>query len=73
MGASKSPNRVTAVFQDATLLDFDLDPETSLGELAVKVGKIARPRGGLFLPVHVRLAAGRGQGDRSYASEIGMR
>ena len=62
MGAPKvlRSNRVRAVFQDATFLDFDLTPETSLGELAAKIGKIARPRGGLCLPVHVRLAAGRG-------------
>jgi hypothetical protein len=49
-------NRVTAVFQDATLLAFDLNPETSLGDLAVQIGKLARLHGGLFLPVHVRLA-----------------
>jgi hypothetical protein len=57
--ASRS-NRVTVAFQDATLIDFDFDPEMSLGELAVRIGKVARPRGGLSLPVHVRLAAARG-------------
>jgi len=55
-------NRVTAAFRDATLLAFDLDPETSLGELAVQIGKAARPHGGLFLPVQVQLAAGQRYG-----------
>jgi hypothetical protein len=60
METSTTPrsNRVTAVFQDATLLAFDLNPETSLGELAVRIGDVARPHGGLVLPVHVQLAAG---------------
>jgi hypothetical protein len=54
-------NRVTAVFQDATLVAFDLDPEASLGELAAQIGKAGRSHGGLFLPVHIRLATGRGR------------
>jgi hypothetical protein len=49
-------NRVTAMFQDATTLAFDLSRETSLGELAVRIGELASPHGGLSLPVHVRLA-----------------
>jgi hypothetical protein len=49
-------NRVTALFQDATLLAFDLDPDTSLGELAVHIGEAAGPHGALFLPIYVRIA-----------------
>jgi hypothetical protein len=44
-------NRVTALFHDATLLAFDLHPDTSLGELAAQIAKAAEPHGGLFLPV----------------------
>jgi hypothetical protein len=61
MAAPTEPqsNRVTALFRDATLLAFNLDPEMSLGELAVRIGSAARPHGGLLLPVYVQLAAGQ--------------
>jgi hypothetical protein len=52
-------NRVRAVFQDATLLAFDLGRETTLGQLAEQISNLARFHGGLFLPVYVRLAPGR--------------
>jgi hypothetical protein len=63
--AAPRSNRVMAVFQDATLVAFDLDPETSLGELAAHIGKAARLYGGLSLPVEVRLAAGLGFGRKT--------
>jgi hypothetical protein len=44
------------VFQDATMFAFDLGGETTLGQLAERVCNMARFHGGLFLPVHVRLA-----------------
>jgi hypothetical protein len=49
-------NRVSAVFQDATMLVMDLDREATLGQLAEEIGELAKFHGGLFLPVHVRLA-----------------
>jgi hypothetical protein len=52
-------NRVTAVFQDATMLAFDLCRDTTFGQLAERIGNLARLHGGLFLPVHVSLASGR--------------
>jgi hypothetical protein len=53
-------NRVTVVFQDATLLAFDLDPDTSFGELAEQIGETAELHGGLFLPVYVQLVPTKG-------------
>jgi hypothetical protein len=47
-------NRVSAVFQDATMLVLDLDREATLGELAEEIGELAKFHGGLFLPVRVR-------------------
>jgi hypothetical protein len=52
------PNQVRAVFQDATMLAFDSDRSTTLGQLAEEIGKLAEFHGGLYLPVHVRLARG---------------
>jgi hypothetical protein len=52
-------NQVRAVFQDATMFAFDLDRETTFGQLAEEIEKLAECHGRLFLPVHVRLARGR--------------
>ena len=52
-------NRVRAIFQDATMLAFDFGHDATLGQLAEKIGNLSRFHGGLFLPVHVRLAPGR--------------
>jgi hypothetical protein len=52
-------NRVRAVFQDATMLAFDLGNDATFGQLAERIGDLSRFHGGLFLPVHVRLAPGR--------------
>jgi hypothetical protein len=49
-------NLVRAVFQDTTMLAFDSGRDTTLGQLAEKISNLARFHGGLFLPVHVRLA-----------------
>jgi hypothetical protein len=46
------------VFKDATILAFDLSRDTTLGQLAEKIWKLARFHGGLVVPVHVRLALG---------------
>jgi hypothetical protein len=54
--AAPRSNRVRAVFQDATMLAFDSGRETTLGQLAEQLGKLAEFHGGLFLPVQVRLA-----------------
>jgi hypothetical protein len=58
--AASPSNRVRAVFQDATMLAFDLDHETTLAQLAERIGELAEFHGGLYLPVHVRLARGYG-------------
>jgi hypothetical protein len=57
-------NRVTAVFQDATMRAFDLDRETTFGELAEEIGKLANFHGGLFLPVQVQMGQGRAPVER---------
>ena len=57
--ATTRSNRVRAVFRDATMLAFDLGRETTLGQLAEQICNLAQFHGGLFLPVHVRLAPGR--------------
>jgi hypothetical protein len=57
--AETQANRVRAMFRDATILAFYLNRDTTLGQLAEKIGNMARFHGGLFVPVHVRLALGR--------------
>ena len=57
--AATQSNKVRAVFKDATILAFDLSRDTTLGQLAEKIGNMARFHGGLFVPVQVRLALGR--------------
>jgi hypothetical protein len=49
-------NRVLAFCQDTTLLAFTFDRETTLGQLADRLGTLATPHGGLSLAVQVRLA-----------------
>ena len=56
--AATQSNKVRAVFKDATILAFDLSRDTTLGQLAEKIWKLARFHGGLVVPVHVRLALG---------------
>jgi hypothetical protein len=58
--AAPRSNQVRAIFQDATLLAFNLDRETTFGQLAEQIGKLAKFHGGLFLPVRVRLAPRHG-------------
>ena len=48
-------NRVTAVFQDATMLAFDLRLDTTFGQLAERIGNLARLHGGLSCRYMCRL------------------
>ena len=57
--ATTRSNRVRAVFKDTTILAFDLSRDTTLGQLAEKIGNLAQFHGGLFVPVHVRMAPDR--------------
>jgi len=57
--ASTQSNRAKATFKDFTILAFDLGRDTTFGQLAEKIGNMARFHGGLFVPVQVRLAVGR--------------
>ena len=57
--ASTKSNRVKAMFKDATILAFDFARDITFGQLAEKIGNMARFHGGLFVPVQVRLAVGR--------------
>jgi len=41
------------------MLAFDLCRDTTFGQLAERIGDLARLHGGLFLPVHMSLASGR--------------
>jgi hypothetical protein len=47
------------VFKDTTIHAFDLSRDTTLGQLAEKIENLARFHGGLFVPVHVRMAPDR--------------
>jgi hypothetical protein len=57
--ASTKFNRVKAMFKDATIPAFNFGQDTTLGQLAEKIGNMARFHGGLFVPVQVRLAVGQ--------------
>ena len=57
--ATTRSSRVRAVFQDATMLAFDLSRDTTLGQLAEHIANLAQGHGGLFLPVLVRLTPNR--------------
>jgi hypothetical protein len=54
--ASQS-NRVLAFCQDATLLAFTCERDTTLGQLAERLDMLAISHGGLSLPVRVKLGA----------------
>jgi hypothetical protein len=47
------------MFRDATMVAFDLAGDATLGQLAERIGRLARLHGGLFLPVQVRLEPAR--------------
>jgi hypothetical protein len=55
--AAKQPNRVTAVFQNAAL-SFNTPRETTLAQLAEKLGSLGEIHGGLPLSVNVRVHVG---------------
>jgi hypothetical protein len=52
------PNRVTAIFEDAALT-FNVERDTTLAQLAEKLGALGEIHGGLPLAVNVRVGAGR--------------
>ena len=59
LATTSRANRVRALCQDETTLAFDFDHDTTLGQLALRLGTLAVPHGGLVLPVEVRLATYR--------------
>jgi hypothetical protein len=48
------PNRVTAMFR-GTALSFDVTGDTTLAQLAERLGALGEIHGGLLLPVNVRV------------------
>jgi hypothetical protein len=54
------PKRVTAIFEDAAL-SFNVGHDTTLAQLAEKLGALSEIHGGLPLSVNVRVAADRSQ------------
>lgn len=56
MKSGARPNRVTAVFQNAALT-FNVTRDTTLAQLAEKLGALSEIHGGLPLSVNIRVAA----------------
>jgi hypothetical protein len=55
---AQQPNRVTAMFQHATL-SFDIERGVTLGQLAEQLSMLSERHGGLPLSVDVRVAVDR--------------
>ena len=55
---AQQPNRVTAMFQHATL-SFDIERGATLGQLAERLSMLSEFHGGLPLSVDVRVAVDR--------------
>jgi hypothetical protein len=52
------PNRVTAIFENAAL-SFNVGHDTTLAQLAEKLGALSEIHGSLPLSINVRVAADR--------------